>query len=175
MGRTQHLPQIPPFPFPNQYPGQWLKTGASRESPGHPGPPLGGAGCEATGAPIRRPPELISRRGHRRPPALVRAALDRVPSTAPAAAHLQHVGHVKERAVAAGVQVGVDVAVPVLHRQPPAREGHQLPAVGKMEVIERRPAERVLQAAGSVPHARPGPGPGPPAPRPAPPIPPACR
>ena len=40
------------------------------------------------------------------------------------------------------------MAVPVLHRQAPARERYHLPTMGQVEVIEWCPTEHVLRAAG---------------------------
>lgn len=56
------------------------------------------------------------------------------------------------------------MAVPVLHRQTPARECHHLPAMSQVEVIQWCPSEHILQAAGFSATRAPVPSPLPPPP-----------
>lgn len=74
----------------------------------------------------------------------------------PSSRYLQHVGHVEEGAVAAGVQVGLEVPAAVLHGQAPAGERHHPAAPGPVQGVQRRPFQPPRLGP-----ARLGPDPGP--------------
>lgn len=77
------------------------------------------------------------------------------PATSPSRpVYLQHVRDVEEGAAAAGVQVGLEVALPVVQRQTPAGERHHPPAAGPVQGVQRRPLQPPLPASPASPAQR---------------------